>query len=515
MAYKYNPIAGQLDLVTDLTFTSITAGLGYTPVNVAGDTMLGSLILDADPTTALGAATKQYVDNLAIGLNFHSPVVAATTAPLPSVTYSNGIAGVGATLIATAPGALTIDTVSFTGGERVLIKDQVSGLENGIYVVNVPGDGLTPFELERATDADNSPSGELVYGDFCFVQQGLNNGGLGYILNTVGTITVGTTPISYVVFNAAQVVTAGYGLLELTPNVLSVDTSVILDVATAALTYYPLSSNPAGYLTSGSVFGTTGSVLFAGASGILSQDNTNFFWDDANNRLGIGTNTPTATLDVNGEIYSQGYRIRQIAGGSYFNPSGALGYIFNNSADSSNLVYIKDTGELVINNANVIQNGTLRFSVQSPGTDPTLKKFVAEFVRKTTNNTGLIISTKEGTAYLQSFTSNSSNADFVIGGYSAISGFLDTITLTSSGNIEISDTTNVVLSTGTGTKIGTSTTQKLGFFNATPIVQPGPVTDAQGIADALTNLGLLVSSTISGGGGPSASAALFNYYNFI
>jgi hypothetical protein len=74
------------------------------------------------------------------------------------------------------------------------------------------------------------------------------------------------------------------------------------------------------------------------------------------------------------------------------------------------------------------------------------------------------------------------------------------------GNFNVTDANNFVLGTTTGTKIGTATTQKLAFFNATPIVQPSAVTTTQGIADALTSLGLLASSTISGGGGGSVTS---------
>ncbi|NCA94284.1 MAG: hypothetical protein EOM84_03840, partial [Sphingobacteriia bacterium] len=47
---------------------------------------------------------------------------------------------------------------------------------------------------------------------------------------------------------------------------------------------------------------TPGSIVFAGAGGLISQDNTNFFWDDANNRLGLGDNTPSYQLDINGAL---------------------------------------------------------------------------------------------------------------------------------------------------------------------------------------------------------------------
>lgn len=248
-----NP-AGYISSITSL---DVTTALGYTPVNQAGDSMTGYLTLNADPTTALQAATKQYVDNLTAGINFHAPCHVATTGNL-SATYLNGVSGVGATLTSTVNAALVIDTHTLAVNDRVLVWQQTAGLQNGIYTVTDAGSGSTPWILTRATDADNSPSGELQNGDFCFVQQGATYGGFGFILNTSGTITVGVTSINYVQFNAAQVVAAGYGLQELTPNVLSVDASVIatvaslgsyLTTASAAATYYPL-TNPSGYITS-------------------------------------------------------------------------------------------------------------------------------------------------------------------------------------------------------------------------------------------------------------------------
>jgi hypothetical protein len=271
--------------LTGITGPQVVLALGYTPVNVAGDTMLGNLILNADPTNALGAVTKQYVDNITVGLNFHEPVHAATTGNL-SATYFNGVSGVGATLTATSNGALIVDTHTMLVGDRVLVWQQSSGLENGIYDVTNTGSASTPFILTRSSDADNSPTGELSYGDFCFVQNGATYSGLGFIMNTPGNITIGVTSISYVQFNAAQVVTAGYGLQELTPNVLSVDSSVIatvaslgsyLTTASAAATYQPIGSylttisglnislltNDSGYITSAALSGYLTSAVAA------------------------------------------------------------------------------------------------------------------------------------------------------------------------------------------------------------------------------------------------------------
>jgi hypothetical protein len=185
--------------------------LGYVPVNKAGDTMLGDLILNRDPVVALGAATKQYVDNISSGINFHSPVYTATTGNLVA-NYTNGSSGVGAKLTATTNGAISVDGESPGYLERVLVWKQTDQIENGIYDITVVGDSLNPFELTRSTDSDNSPPGELRYGDYTFVLSGDTNGGRGFICNTVGTIVIGVTDITFVQFNAAQVIIPGYGL---------------------------------------------------------------------------------------------------------------------------------------------------------------------------------------------------------------------------------------------------------------------------------------------------------------
>lgn len=276
-ASTYYPLTNPSGYISGITSGDVTTALGYTPVNKGGDTMTGALILNADPTIALGAATKQYVDNIAAGINFHSPVHAATTGNL-SATYLNGVGGVGATLTATSNGALIVDGHTMLAGERVLVWQQSAGLENGIYDVTDTGSVSTPFILTRSTDADNSPAGEIAYGDFTLVIQGTLYGGYGFICNTPGTITIGVTSISYIQYNVAQAVSAGYGLQELTPNVLSVDSSVIatvaslssyLTTASAAATYQPIGSylttisglnislltNDSGYITSSALTG--------------------------------------------------------------------------------------------------------------------------------------------------------------------------------------------------------------------------------------------------------------------
>src|SRR4026208_1205215 len=137
-----------------LTYKETITQLGTLLLPLSGGTMTGNLILNGDPTVGLQAATKQYVDAVAEGLTIHAACRVATTGAL-TVTYSNGIAGVGATLTnAGAMAALSIDGVSLSVGNRVLVKNQASTFQNGIYTVTTVGSGAVNWVMTRATDYD-------------------------------------------------------------------------------------------------------------------------------------------------------------------------------------------------------------------------------------------------------------------------------------------------------------------------------------------------------------------------
>ena len=194
-------------------------------VQFANITATGTVTLAADPASALQAATKQYVDNVVSGINFHQSVVAATSGNLAG-TYNNGTSGVGATITKASNGSIgTIDGATVVVGNRILLKSQTDPKENGIYTITAVGSGSAPWVVTRATDADNNPTGELAAGDFCFVTGGSTNAGYGYINNsTASPIVIGTSDITYTVFNAAQVVTGGAGL-AFTGNTLDIGTA--------------------------------------------------------------------------------------------------------------------------------------------------------------------------------------------------------------------------------------------------------------------------------------------------
>jgi hypothetical protein len=183
-----------------------------TPQTLSDKTLTNGLVT-ADPTAALGIASKQYVDNIVTGLNFHAPVVAATTTNL-GVTYNNGTSGVGATLTADTLRAFnTLDGTAVSVGGRVLIKDQTNQIQNGVYTLTNNGSaGVTAWILTRATDQDNSVAGEMANGDDFNVQGGTVNAGKSFVNSTVGTITIGTTEITYSAYYAglpAQSTNAG------------------------------------------------------------------------------------------------------------------------------------------------------------------------------------------------------------------------------------------------------------------------------------------------------------------
>jgi hypothetical protein len=149
--------------------TLLTLVPGTNVLPMSGGTLTGALTLNADPSAALDAATKQYVDALAAGMDPKGSVVCATTA---NITLS---------------GAQTIDGVSAVAGNRVLVKDQSSASGNGIYVVAAGA-------WTRATDMD---SWLEVPGAFCFVEQGTVNADRGFVCTSNAGGTLGSTSITF------------------------------------------------------------------------------------------------------------------------------------------------------------------------------------------------------------------------------------------------------------------------------------------------------------------------------
>jgi len=165
--------------------TNLTTDLAA-KASLSGATFTGAVTLHADPSSAMHAATKQYVDAATAGLNVHESVDAATTANI--------------TLASAVENGDTLDGVTLATGNRILVKNQTTKSENGIYIVAASG------APTRATDYDSA--GEVDAGDFIFVEAGTVNGKTGWVQTNVIT-TVGTDEIEFTQFSGAGTITAG------------------------------------------------------------------------------------------------------------------------------------------------------------------------------------------------------------------------------------------------------------------------------------------------------------------
>ena len=226
------------------------SGSGSVNVNSAKITSLGT------PTAGTDAATKAYVDTIAAaGIHYHEPVRVEATSNLKS-SYNNGTNGVGATLTNTdTQAALSIDGVTLSNGDRVLVYNQTDAAENGIYVVTDTGSASTYWVLTRADDADSygaSDPDALGQGDAFFVKEGNTGAGELYVMNTEGTITFGTTSITFTqIAETAVYSAASAGALTLTGTAFSanVDDSTIeissnaLQVKASGITSTELATN--------------------------------------------------------------------------------------------------------------------------------------------------------------------------------------------------------------------------------------------------------------------------------
>jgi hypothetical protein len=152
-----------------------------------------------DPTNPQDAANKRYVDSAVVGIDWKPSVRLATTAAITLATdLENGD---------------TLDGVTLATGDRVLVKNQTDATENGIYVVAASG------APARSADADTAA--EITASFAVFVEEGTVNTDSGWTLTNNGTVTIGTTELSFTQFTGLGQITAGAGLTK-TANTLDV-----------------------------------------------------------------------------------------------------------------------------------------------------------------------------------------------------------------------------------------------------------------------------------------------------
>jgi len=266
------------------TFNALTAA----SIALTTGTISGAPAVDND------IANKFYVDSIAaLGIEYHDPVFVESpdAAGNLNATYNQpggATVGVGATLTnAGTQAALTIDGVLMTVGKRVLIHNQTSAFQNGVYTVTTVGTVSTNWVLTRSTDTDtyiaNSPVG-LGQGDAFYVTAGDTGASNLYAVNTVGTITFGTTAITFALISAAFPYLAGTGL-----NLSPATTFNISNVGTAgtygsASTVPVFTTNAQGQVSS--VTSTGIAITSAAVSGLATSATT-----DTTNAANITTGT--------------------------------------------------------------------------------------------------------------------------------------------------------------------------------------------------------------------------------
>lgn len=176
--------------VTDFTSTATALRLDQFASPTSDVSINSNKIINlADPIASTDAANKAYVDATATGLTFKSSCRAASTA---NINLS-------------APGT-SIDGVTLSNGDRVLVKDQTDGTQNGIYIFNGASSAMT-----RSLDADDSS--EVKSGMLTLVTEGTLSGDVSYVLSTANPITLGVTSLSFVAFaSGGGSVSAGNGI---------------------------------------------------------------------------------------------------------------------------------------------------------------------------------------------------------------------------------------------------------------------------------------------------------------
>jgi hypothetical protein len=219
---------------------------------------------------SLALVTKAYVDATAQGLNVKESVRVATEAPY--------------TLATDFEAGDTVDGVVLAAGDRILIKDQVSAIENGIYIVQASG------APTRALDMDQNSE---FAGSFVFVKEGATNQDTGWVCTTDDPVNLGVTPITFVQFSSAGIITASTGLTKVV-NDIQIDPSA----AGNGLTF------TAGVLAVG---GTSGRIsVSANAvdidSGYIGQSSINTVGTLTSGSTGAGFTIDIASSTVSGTL---------------------------------------------------------------------------------------------------------------------------------------------------------------------------------------------------------------------
>ena len=271
-----NPAATAKSSISLTGFGALTADLDIAGFNIINS---GNVTSGSSGSTL---ATKGYVDSVAQGLDVKASCLVASTADINLSAPGTGLID-------------GIDPATFTSGTtRILVKDQSLSQQNGIYIWNGTSSAMT-----RSLDANTWD--ELV-GAFTFIEDGSTNADSGWVCTANAGGTLGTTPVPFVKFSQAGSYTAGNGM-----------------VLSGGVFHFAQDTNY-----------TAGRIPFASGNTTIGF-NANLFWDNSNSRLGIGTATPAATVEVKTASSAGSAYISADSTGGSFRASGHVQFYTDNA----------------------------------------------------------------------------------------------------------------------------------------------------------------------------------------
>jgi hypothetical protein len=333
---------------TNLTATTVTLTNGTITTNAANSTDI---------------TNKAYVDGLVTsGIHFHEPVLVEEDIALVAVyAQPNGASnGVGATLTNNAANAaLVVDGVSVSNTARILVFAQSNAVQNGVYTVTNPGNASAQWVLTRATDADTfglTSSDNLGEGSTFFVSSGDTGAGRTYTCNTPGTITFGTTDITFAQVSTSQIYSAGTGL-NLSNLVFSISNTTVTaatygdsgNVAQVTVNAQGQLTNAANVAINASSI-TTGTLPNAqttasssnGANTIVLRDSTGSFTANTITATDVNSTNVTATTGSFTNLSGNAATVTNINASNITSGTISNDRTTGNTANSASTIVLRD-----------------------------------------------------------------------------------------------------------------------------------------------------------------------------